>query len=236
MQCERCEKTFKTISKLREHTSNRQTPCRPATYHCPVCAKGFASYQSLWNHKRGCKGKSATLPITVSIIGEKRTSVITNESKNRTPKNPKIEAPVDAFINNDTHPTSQKKLTAEPSTPKLEVLPKNHDKLEHQPKFQKLGDTFFNDNQEVLDNQKRIKSNKTSETAEVFLPPRICNNANTSGLKNNVPTKKILPGEINDETTKEVQISLQKHNSKKRIHFGHEEALSSQSSNYSIQK
>ena len=64
----------------------------------------------------------------------------------------------------------------------------------------------------MLDDQKSIKSNKTSETAEVFLHPRIniCNNANTSRLKNNVPAKKSLTGKMNDELTREIRNSLRK--------------------------
>ena len=81
MQCERCEKSFKTIFKLHEHTYNRKTPCRPATHHCFVCTKGFASYQSLWNHKRRCKGKFANLSTVDSIIGEKGNLIIAEEAE-----------------------------------------------------------------------------------------------------------------------------------------------------------
>ena len=75
------------------------------------------------------------------IVGAKRELPIAIKLDNSMlqKKNPKIEAPIDAFITND--PTSQKKLTAEPSTPGLEVLPKNYDKsdeTEHRPKLQKV--------------------------------------------------------------------------------------------------
>ena len=53
--CERCGKSFKILSKLREH-NNRQTPCRPATHHCSTCGKGFSGYQSLWKHRQRCLG------------------------------------------------------------------------------------------------------------------------------------------------------------------------------------
>ena len=49
--CNTCGKSFKYLSKLEEH-NNRQIPCRPASYYCSACNKGFSSYQSLWEHKK----------------------------------------------------------------------------------------------------------------------------------------------------------------------------------------
>ena len=51
--CNRCGKSFKIISRLREH-NNRQTLCQAATYCCSICHKGLANYQTLWKHKKSC--------------------------------------------------------------------------------------------------------------------------------------------------------------------------------------
>ena len=39
-----------------EH-NNHRTPCHTPTHHYDQCNKGFASYQSLWNHKKRCEPK-----------------------------------------------------------------------------------------------------------------------------------------------------------------------------------
>ena len=56
MQCNRCGKSFKIASKLERH-NNRQNSCRPASHRCDGCSKGYASYQSLWKHRRICTGQ-----------------------------------------------------------------------------------------------------------------------------------------------------------------------------------
>ena len=78
MQCSNCGKIFKTILRLRQH-ENRKTPCRPPTHHCSKCAKGFAGYHSLWQHKQRCEEKtvdqaSQDLP---GFIGQKQSSMDT---------------------------------------------------------------------------------------------------------------------------------------------------------------
>ena len=69
--CECCGKSFKFLSKLREH-NNRQTPCRPATHHCSPCGKGFSGYQSLWKHKQRCRGQVSKHAILVDSGEEDR--------------------------------------------------------------------------------------------------------------------------------------------------------------------
>ena len=54
--CNTCGKSFKCLSKLEEH-NYRQIPCRPASHHCSSCNKGFSSYQTLWKHKKRCRGE-----------------------------------------------------------------------------------------------------------------------------------------------------------------------------------
>ena len=97
--CNCCGKTFKIISKLKEH-NNRQTPCRPATHHCPTCNKGLASLQSLSNHKQRCTfGDTSFQPPThQSNAGVKRPNITVGSGKST---NPKIQALLDEIINDD---------------------------------------------------------------------------------------------------------------------------------------
>ena len=173
--------------------------------HTKICleAKGFAPF-TLKRHATGGEGNNSAHSRMVEkpdVIRQKRRlspqliSDAGNKFTNQRPKNLKIEASVNAFNNNDTHPTSQKKLTAEPSTPEVEVLLKNYGK----------SDKFDGDNQEAIEKQNSIKSEKI----EAF-PTAKFNNDDAAKLQNNIPIKKFLPGKINDETTREVQISLQK--------------------------
>ena len=52
--CNRCTRSFIRKSDLHRHINNRQTPCQAATYHCSICNKGLANYQTLWKHKKSC--------------------------------------------------------------------------------------------------------------------------------------------------------------------------------------
>ena len=76
MQCSNCGKIFKTILQLRQH-EKRKTPCRPPTHHCSKCAKGFASYHSMWQHKQRCEKKPVDQPSQdlQGFIGQKQSSM-----------------------------------------------------------------------------------------------------------------------------------------------------------------
>ena len=47
--CTTCSRQFQRKAELDRH-AKRQTPCRPPTYTCLLCGKGYASYQTLWRH------------------------------------------------------------------------------------------------------------------------------------------------------------------------------------------
>ena len=53
--CNRCERNFTCKRGWRHHTNERKTVCRKPTHYCDDCNKGFASYQSVWNHKQRCE-------------------------------------------------------------------------------------------------------------------------------------------------------------------------------------
>ncbi|KAK3732164.1 hypothetical protein RRG08_026546 [Elysia crispata] len=56
--CGTCERQFRRKAELDRHTK-RQTPCKPPAYTCSRCGKGFASYQTLWRHKKTLHGEQA---------------------------------------------------------------------------------------------------------------------------------------------------------------------------------
>ena len=49
--CGTCERHFRRKAELDRHTK-RQNPCKPPAYTCECCGKGFASYQTVWRHKK----------------------------------------------------------------------------------------------------------------------------------------------------------------------------------------
>ena len=51
--CEKCEKIFKTKTKLKKHKL-RMRPCKVPEYYCVLCKKGLGSYRTMWAHKRTC--------------------------------------------------------------------------------------------------------------------------------------------------------------------------------------
>ena len=67
------------------------------SYICTRCNTAFASRQSLWNHKQRCEG-SQHVP---AFIGQKRSSVGDGDEPTK-PKNAKIQALVDAIVNDGT--------------------------------------------------------------------------------------------------------------------------------------
>ena len=79
--CAICSRQFQRKAELDRH-AKRQTPCQPPTYKCDRCEKGMNSYQTLWRHKKVCKGV-------------KNTSV---ELDQETPKAIKKEQTMDEYI------------------------------------------------------------------------------------------------------------------------------------------
>ncbi|KAK3764543.1 hypothetical protein RRG08_040564 [Elysia crispata] len=67
--CGTCERQFRRKAELDRHTK-RQTPCKPPAYTCSRCGKGFASYQTLWRHKKTLHGEQAQTPRVADIATE----------------------------------------------------------------------------------------------------------------------------------------------------------------------
>ena len=49
--CGKCGRQFRRKAELDRHTK-RRNPCKPPAYTCERCGKGFASYQTVWRHKK----------------------------------------------------------------------------------------------------------------------------------------------------------------------------------------
>ncbi|KAK3776398.1 hypothetical protein RRG08_023751 [Elysia crispata] len=64
--CGTCERQFRRKAELDRHTK-RQTPCKSPAYTCWRCGKGFASYQTLWRHKKTLHGEQAQTPHVADI-------------------------------------------------------------------------------------------------------------------------------------------------------------------------
>ena len=60
--CNKCDRQFQSISKYKEHTDKRLSPCKRPTHKCNNCSKDYSSYQSLWKHKQRCKGGAPEIP------------------------------------------------------------------------------------------------------------------------------------------------------------------------------
>ena len=61
--CDKCGKCFQTLASMKRHL-NRITPCHKPTHQCNHCNAMFASYQSLWKHKKNCQPASYTPPVS----------------------------------------------------------------------------------------------------------------------------------------------------------------------------
>ena len=71
--CDKCRRYFGSSRDLDYHINCRKTSCKPATHHCSICSKDFASYKSLWNHKQRCQRRKTdqnTIPRSLSNADE----------------------------------------------------------------------------------------------------------------------------------------------------------------------
>ena len=78
-------------------------------HSCDQCGTTFTRKNNLTRHKADrCKGKSTPIQHVTPVIGQKRISAI-QPLQSQSPKNPRIEALLDAVVNDNRQSVSSKK-------------------------------------------------------------------------------------------------------------------------------